>query len=517
MEVFHLLPHDGNGLWSLDLFFNLLWKSTLLWLAIRGLVRYLNAKHAQRVWRAGLLGLLALFLLASTSLWELQTASAGTMEMVFMDEEKSEAWQPSIGYEDQESLLIGREQYALSENLDPILTWIWGLGFLFVLGKAVLEYLLLRYASRSAVRFDTSQADIRWSQLLAHANLTSTPKVLLSKHIPIPLTFGWQQPIILLPEAAQTWTHDRIRQILLHELIHIRQQDYLFNLVAVGVKGIYWFNPLSWSSLRQFRLNREWACDETLLHLGTDKYTYAENLIAIASLPHSIGSRYVATSFAKPSDLNARIKRLLHKDGQGKRSRYLSGWALLGLFLLSASAISFNLRTIAEKPYSKKAYEKLLHELSYSEEADKVVFLHQLGQWGRRDAFQYIKPYAGHENLQVRKSALWAVQQIGCLPAFGLLCQQLNAGEKAIQSYAAALLEAYPSAKLEAYLIDYLDEPSMHDWFIHQFEQIRSRGKTELLAKHLSREQPVLQAQIEEVLASPTRATLIHLQQLLRR
>lgn len=517
MNSFTIIPHVGEGFWSLDLLLNLLWKSSLLWLLIKFITVSFSARQAQWIWRFGLFGLLVIFLLCSSSIWEIQSGSPlATSVPIQVEIHDSSPPHSSPLRDDRQSPPLS--QYStFSPQWDSLLMGIWFAGFLIIIVKAILEYLVLRNAERNAQDFDLSRQAFKWEKIVQQTGLSRSPRILLSQTMSIPITFGWQHPIILLPQQAINWDDERIRQVLLHELIHIKRADYFFNILSVGVKGLYWFNPISWIQIEQFRLTREWACDEQLLAMGINKFSYAENLVAIAKLSQSAPLRQLPPTFAKSHSLVTRVKRVLNPPPQVSKGTGFQLMALTAVVLLSLFSLSLNLRTINKKPYSKAANRQALEHLRSVDTAQKIVGLDQLGQWGRRNSFTYIKPLVLDNNPETRKKALWAVQQIGCLPAFHLISQQLQDDNDEIQQYASDLLATYPSAKLQAYLLDYLGKPSMKGWFIQHFQQIELLGQTEQLAHHLGGGNALLQSQIQQQLESlQGEETLTQLQQLLK-
>ncbi len=134
---------------------------------------------------------------------------------------------------------------------------------------------------------------------------------------------------------------------------------------------------------------------------------------------------------------------------------------LLRVVLLSLCSISLNLRIIHEKPYSMAAYRQALQHLHSSDTQQKILGLQQLGQWGRRNSFSSIKPLVQDLHPEVRKKALWAVQQIGCLPAFCLISQQVQGEDQTIRQFARQLIATYPRSRLRAYLLDHLEQLSL--------------------------------------------------------
>ena len=61
----------------------------------------------------------------------------------------------------------------------------------------------------------------------------------------MPMTWGWLRPVVLLPADSATWSDDRRRSVLLHELAHVRRRDWLADSIARAACALYWFNPLA--------------------------------------------------------------------------------------------------------------------------------------------------------------------------------------------------------------------------------------------------------------------------------
>ena len=55
------------------------------------------------------------------------------------------------------------------------------------------------------------------------------------------------QPCILLPEDwGERFNEGSLRHVLLHELLHIKNHDLIWNWASVAVQALHWFNPLVW-------------------------------------------------------------------------------------------------------------------------------------------------------------------------------------------------------------------------------------------------------------------------------
>lgn len=97
-----------------------------------------------------------------------------------------------------------------------------------------------------------------------------------------PMTWGVRRALILLPRGIESWTLDKRRDVLLHELAHVKRRDCLTQWLAHIVCAIYWFNPLAWVAARRMRAEGERACDDQVLIAGTKPSAYASNLLEVA-------------------------------------------------------------------------------------------------------------------------------------------------------------------------------------------------------------------------------------------
>lgn len=99
-----------------------------------------------------------------------------------------------------------------------------------------------------------------------------------------PAVVGIRQPQILLPEDWQTRFDQRsLRHVMLHELLHVKQRDLLWNWAAIAVQALHWFNPLVWFVVSRFQADRELRCDAGALALlsPAERLDYGHTLLRI--------------------------------------------------------------------------------------------------------------------------------------------------------------------------------------------------------------------------------------------
>src|SRR6185312_7295535 len=100
-----------------------------------------------------------------------------------------------------------------------------------------------------------------------------------------PSVIGIFRPVLLLPDgAADHLGASELDAILSHELCHIRRRDNLTAALHMLVEAIFWFYPISWWIGRRLVAERENACDEEVLRMGSDPEVYAESILKICRL-----------------------------------------------------------------------------------------------------------------------------------------------------------------------------------------------------------------------------------------
>ncbi len=201
--------------------------------------------------------------------------------------------------------------FLRSTSIQSILGAMWLAGALFGLGRLGLGFTRLHAIARQA---DPASEQVA-SKLkeLSHAMGIGRPvKGLVSRHPISPMTWGWRRPIVLLPSEANSWSVERLRLVLLHELAHIRRSDFVSQLAGELARSLYWYHPLAWWSLRCLRIEQEAACDDWVLTSGANPEDYAEELLNItAQLRHRFPEAGVALAMGRAQRIEARVHSIL--------------------------------------------------------------------------------------------------------------------------------------------------------------------------------------------------------------
>jgi len=197
-----------------------------------------------------------------------------------------------------------------------ILAAIWLAGALLVLLRLAIGTWRVGQLAREGARVE----DGMWlslAQRLANRLGVTRPLILLrGDRLAVPVTWGIVYPAVLLPEDSDSWTEERKRFVLVHEMAHVKRFDALTQLLAQLALAVFWFDPLVWIAAHQMRVEREHACDDYVLRDGTAPSLYAGELLEMV---RSIGSpthdraapAFAALAMARRSEFEGRMLAIL--------------------------------------------------------------------------------------------------------------------------------------------------------------------------------------------------------------
>ncbi|MGK9127361.1 hypothetical protein M1D52_00280 [Olivibacter sp. SA151] len=133
----------------------------------------------------------------------------------------------------------------------------------------------------------------------------------LSAKVEIPTVIGYFKPLILFPIAALSALDlKQVETILIHELSHIRRNDYVLNMLKCLVEAILFFNPFVRILCRMLEKEREYTCDDEVLNYGGDAMVYAYALLSLESARTKNSPSLALGAFNNKEHLLQRIKRI---------------------------------------------------------------------------------------------------------------------------------------------------------------------------------------------------------------
>ena len=164
-----------------------------------------------------------------------------------------------------------------------LLLTIWGVVVAGIVVMLTWAGLTVRRIVRRARPLESPDWVTPLFEIADRLGLEESPRLLQSSDAKMPFACGVLKPTIVLPAESESWSLDRRRAVLLHELAHVRRHDLLGHTLGRLVCAVYWFHPLVWTAAKRLRSESERACDDLALACGTRATDYAEHLLDIVT------------------------------------------------------------------------------------------------------------------------------------------------------------------------------------------------------------------------------------------
>ncbi len=225
---------------------------------------------------------------------------------------------------------------SLTHLLPALLAAVWLCGFLVVVFVWYMRWRRISAAIRKAVPLQEGREVDALRQLERIGGIRKRIEMLMSRASLEPGIFGIAQSVLVWPEGISERLEDaHLEAILAHEVWHVRRRDNLAAAIHMVVEASFWFYPLVWWLGARLVEERERACDEAVLELGTDRQVYAESILKICEF--CVGSPLACVSGVTGADLKKRIVRVMTEGVMRKLD--FSRRLLLGAAALAAIAV----------------------------------------------------------------------------------------------------------------------------------------------------------------------------------
>ncbi len=424
------------------------WGSGTIWIvgvAVKGaavlLVVLLAAAALRRasaglrhlVWTGGILAVLLLPLVSLVLPWQLPVESM-RVPAVSLPTASTEEPPTPVNEAEYETVGVVSGATGIRERMRSGIAgvtpteWlfvIWGLGFVFFLGRLGFGAILVRRVLHGATRLDTPD----WTHPLIEAadrlEVARLPLLLTNENVQMPVVCGIVKPAIVVPAEARDWTDRRRRAVLCHELAHIRRLDLPANVFGRLACALHWFNPLVWVAARQLRAESERACDDFVLGVGTRPSEYADHLLQIVGVARHAQAPAVAIPMAQRREFEGRMLAILDQEARREPAalRHLAGIAVLACLLLlpvaamtpaPATGDAHPAETLPDSGARNSGLMgALLEGLSATDAGERTAAANALGTLRERDAVGPLGESVRNDpDSTVRLTAAWALGQI---------------------------------------------------------------------------------------------------------
>lgn len=208
-------------------------------------------------------------------------------------------------------------------SLLAMLVSTWLAGAVLLVARLLVAYRKMSQICRQAVAASSTR---ECTELAASMNLRA-PKLLISPLLKSPCLFGWLRPAILLPCGSERVSRD----VLLHELSHLRRNDCCWNLLSVLTRAILWPQPLIWILVRRLEAVADEVCDDSVVAGGVDRAGYARSLLDLAEQFQTWPAGVSCGIVSVRSRLGRRVQRILDSSRETSIATSARAMAVVGL------------------------------------------------------------------------------------------------------------------------------------------------------------------------------------------
>ena len=227
-----------------------------------------------------------------------------------------------------------------------ILACVYVAGVLVILARLVHDHVAVRLLLRDSVALESAQGSSSVPVRMVRADVT-------------PLTIGIRRPTVVVPRSAESWSDDRRRAVMLHELAHVERHDCATQIVAAIACAVYWPHPLIWLGAARMRFERELACDDAVLNRGVPATDYAAHLLELARGLSARRTPVVAVSMTAQTQLERRLRAVIEARrprGTVRRKAVLAATASTFAAVLPLSSVTATTRVeVIPSPRHAKA------------------------------------------------------------------------------------------------------------------------------------------------------------------
>lgn len=243
----------------------------------------------------------------------------------------------------------------------PYLSVAYLLLLVFLSFRLINIYRATRFIKFNGLQKPGAEWKLFTEKVARHMGITKQIRLWVSHHVDVPATIGFMKPVILIPLASiNQLSADQLEAIILHELSHIKRNDYLINLFISIIETLLFFNPFIVLLAKVIKRERENCCDDFVIQYQYDRHAYASALLSLeqfrnADLRLAIG----ATSGKK--QLLLRIKRIMEVNSN---SNFNYGQKLAALLLITGVICSVAWLSPQKKETKKQLANKIKNTVS---------------------------------------------------------------------------------------------------------------------------------------------------------
>ncbi len=240
------------------------------------------------------------------------------------------------------------------QNIAPYLFFVYSLVVVIKTGSLLQHWVSFRRNFRNNIIKPSAELKVFTGLRAMEMGISRKVTLWYSNMVSTPVTFGFLKPVILLPVSlVNNLSIKEAETLIIHELTHIRQHDYLLNWLLMLFSNVYFFNPFISILARKIKTEREINCDVQVLNYNYPGILYAETLLKTARSSKGTARSFQLAAVLKNKEL---LKRIVYftseKNLQYNNKRYpvFTGFSMLLALSLTVMATLYliNFRKITK-------------------------------------------------------------------------------------------------------------------------------------------------------------------------
>lgn len=256
---------------------------------------------------------------------------------------------------DQSAMQVSTNLIKEAGNTDGVLPIEACISALWLVGAVCLliNFGRIYRRERRALRKCLSTRNETAERLIRSLNLHRKVQLYEGTSFISPVTYGVLYPKIIIPGNLEAVSRVDMRNMIAHELVHIRRFDVVKRFFLVVALCVHWFNPLMWVMYHCYGMDQEMACDEKVLKEmeGEEAKNYIYTMIKMATDGRMLWS---TTGFVGRSAVRKRILAAMNRRKVGTKGILLTAFLCLWLVLSFFSLTPVKTATDMEISNSKK-------------------------------------------------------------------------------------------------------------------------------------------------------------------
>lgn len=243
------------------------------------------------------------------------------------------------------------------EYLNMLFIGIWIAGIVILAVMSLYCNYRLSNIKKSMKPLINQKIEKSFKQLIRDIRINKKLILGQSSLVQSPITFGLFNSYIVLPaDIINQLSETDVKYILLHELSHYKNKDILINYIICIFQVLYWFNPFIWFLFKEMKIDREIACDISVLKMIDEScyIDYGKAIINFASKALQTSSLSISSSIGGSKQ---QIKRRIQKISSFTTETKILSIKSMLIFMFIGCFILSQIPVISAAAYDNSLYD----------------------------------------------------------------------------------------------------------------------------------------------------------------